>query len=88
VRDALNRSPRSASIQRRYSRLAIVFAASALAVGVGATATIISPIRKGDPIVATAVGTAFGLGVTALMALAGWGVIRVVGKVIATGRED
>jgi hypothetical protein len=87
-RSALNRSPRSADIQRCYNRLAIVFAASALAVGVGATATIILPIREGDPIVATAVGTAFGLGMTTLMALAGWGVIRVVGKVIATGRED
>jgi hypothetical protein len=87
-RSALNRSPRSYGIQRSYKRLAIVFAASALAVGAGATATIILPIREGDPIVATAVGPAFGLGVATLMALAGWGVIRVVGKVIATGRED
>jgi hypothetical protein len=55
-------------------------------VGAGATATIILPIR-GDPIPTTAVGTAFGLGVTALMAVAGWGVIRVVGTVIATGRD-
>jgi hypothetical protein len=89
ARRALNSGgPRSASIQRRYNRRAIFIAAGWLVAGMIITATLIFPVRDRESAVAIAVGTAFGLGVTALGGLASLSIIRVIGKLVAAGEQD
>jgi hypothetical protein len=81
ARRALNsEEPRSAGIQGWFNRLAIFSAATWVVVGVMITVMLILPIRAGESVGIIAFGIAFGLGFTALGALASWNIIPIVGK--------
>jgi hypothetical protein len=82
------RALRCPGIERRYDRLANFAAATSLVRGGTAIATTLIPVRGEHSAVDVAGVVAFAFGMSALLAMAIRGVIRVVGKLIAADRED